>query len=242
MKRSVRLLGFIVLFSILSSFSGCAYFVYGDYPFLEKVEGSSALIYNNSKYIYTQTIKPNYGYKAEYSLNYLDLTMVGKVKDKGSPISLVYTSNFDGEENFLYIKGSALSRSGIWVKESFEFPDIYSSEIENIFVGEDYYTSETEAQRIYLSLEEKGLTYHNIIDTDSAELVLDEELEILAHSFFELKNYKYLKVGYLGIFAIESDLYVSNNFGEEGETYHKINNEYQEVFRNAIEELNEMQS
>lgn len=255
MRKSNRTKKFIAtyfLIGIMFFLSGCGH-LRNFAPILKTVkEGEELiLIYNEERYISTDFINNESLVNEDgIYLNYEKLILIGVVFAQAGLFKLpVYVSNIDKDANVLYIVGGP--RNSYYIKETLVFPDIYTTEIANIFITLNNVSELEAGERQYLSPLWNGLVYSDIIEE---EIVYKDISEWYSGKvYFELLDYKYLKVLDRFIVNVDGELYLTQEvdqwYRENGKVKVKdsaycqrIKSEYQEIFKTAIEELNKMQS
>ena len=245
MKKILSLIfSALLLFCSLSIFAGCGSIKYFQYQTLEieTEDGKSFIDYNGNRYFYKYEIEVRH-YVDKYGLLFNEKQLVGKIYNSFLPASLVYVSDLDKESNVLYVEQSSMfSVRGCFVKEGVELPDIFTSSIENIIISLDFaekpdgYMNES----VYVPTLSPDTTYYDIVDKDSVAEVETDEFEIEFHGYLGIKGYEYLRVRYFAIFEIDNEICIAESW--DVVEYYKVKPEYQEVFRNAMDQLDSMQA
>lgn len=241
MKKFISFLVVIMILCCAFLFGGCNYFQYSEYPFLEKTEEKN-IIYNGNEYIYIGGNTVDRTYLRDdrwYYLDYAKLSPVGSVWHGiigGLPSRcLVYVSDLDIEENILYIDEGYPC---CYVKEGFEFPDIYETNIADIYLGIDRMQILCGGSKnIFSNSLNAEIVFYDLVESE-VSMIDDSGIEECAQCYFQLENYEFLQCYGMKIYEIEDLLYcqtASTSYGNR--EYYKIKDEYQEAFRNAITEL-----
>ena len=127
----------------------------------------------------------------------------------------------DTEKNFLFLHGGAY-----YVKDRFNLPQqAFESEISNIVL-------ETRGRENNIQVNLDALEYpvSHIAESEKLELNYDTSLTITCYLQFVQYD---LLIGWYSVEEYDEELYLVAFF-----KWYKIKDEYQEIFRNAIEELN----
>lgn len=236
----------LLLFCSLSIFAGCNALQYPQYETLEiekSEDGTAFIAYKGNRYFYNVAIETNH-YPQKYGLYINEKQLVGKIYyGIFFPVSLIYVSDLDKDANVLYVQqGSMFSPSGCWLKEGVVLPDMYTASIDNIII------SLGDADEIHGLMDESvcvptltpNTTYYDIVDQSSLTQLDTKGVEVAIHGYLGIKGYEYLKVQYLAIFEVENEICIAESrIGlVDVVEYYKVKPEYQESFRNAINELN----
>lgn len=222
------------LFFLLLS-SGCGYIRYAKYP---KIDIHN---YEGQRYIGDDIILHN-----GYFMIYDNRIIVGRYLDLINCWSLAYFSNRDAEKNWLQGNGYHQAyASGL--KEGFQLPNILETKISEARIScgniETYFVGvEVKDSDIVISFND-GIRITDILDIENPY----EHLEIDNNNrscYFVLNDEPYLAWGINSEIVLYNDeTYFScgAHCEELDYAYYKIKDEYQEIFRNAINELNAMQ-
>lgn len=249
MKKILSLIfSALLLFCSLSIFAGCGSIKYFQYQTLEieTEDGKSFIDYNGNRYFYKYEIEVRH-YSEKYGLRFNDKQLVGKIYNGILPASLVYVSDLDKESNVLYVKQSSMfSVRGCFLKEGIELPDIFTSSIDNIIISLDS-TDKPDGlmnETVCVPTLSPDTTYYDIVDQESVAQLDTTGVEVAFHGYLGIKGYEYLKVQYLAIFEVDNEICIAESqIGlVDIVDYYKVKPEYQEAFRNAMNELNAMQA
>lgn len=200
--------------------------------------GEKAMVYKGSTYIRNRDIVEDYLY-GDYFVNFEERTVVAAVTTIFARYA-IYISTMDTEN--MILQNRVVGGIFYYVKEGFELPDIENTKINRIFLQEGCYDAMSEARRKYIDSYGGGLMLHEIVEANERVL---EEPPYVGTCFLELEGYAYLKVGQISVREAEGELYLCIGEDRHGvENRHdaykcyKLKDEYQESFRNAINELN----
>ena len=229
---------------ILLLSTACGYKEYAGVPKIKTIElsnGEIAISYNGSIYRKNEEITSD-NISGEYFLNFEDREVVAVWNYMWLGKLPIYRSTMDTEKMILQVQEIGATPS-YYVKEGFELPDIENTEINKVFLQESMYDAEYgNACREYIDIYEGGLTLYEIVETNES-MIEDQCVETC---FLELEDYEYLKVGQISVYEADEQLYFcigeDRTKTEAGYLCHKIKSEYQEVFRNAINQFNSMQA
>lgn len=215
MKKLLIIISLLVVLSLLIVL--CSYLWYKD---MLKRDKDGALIYNGDRYILYE-VTP----REDFSLNYKTPDFAGYYKgyvypDKKHPTKKeAYFSEFDSEKNILF---SFSFYERMWLKEGFEFPDVYECRIYKMETGYG------ETLRTVWETENDFLTLNDIID---------EKLELSgAKGKFSIKcyleDYRYL-FSQFAIYYLEDEIYIRITDNGPGYTIdlYSIKPEYADMFR-----------
>lgn len=199
--------------------------------------GEKAMVYKGSTYIHNRDIVEDNLY-GDYFANFEELEVVA-AKSTIFGRYPVYASRTDGETMILHSQG--IGGMFYYVKEGVELPDIENTKINRIFFQKGWYDAMSEARRKYIDSYGGGLTLYEIVEAN--ESILEENR--VGTCYLELEGYAYLKVGKIFVYEAEGELYLcigEDRHGVENryDAYkcYKLKDEYQESFKNAINELN----
>ena len=200
--------------------------------------GEVVVVYNGSHYVRNENIIED-SFQGEYFSNFEEREVVAAFVSYMVIFGRLpmYISTMDSENVVLQIQG--IGAMSYYVKEGFELPNIENTKISRIFLQKGSYDAEySTCCREYIDAYEGGLTLYEIVEENASML----EGEFVGTCYLELEGYEYLKVGQFSVREEENQLYFcigeNRKKTEEGYLCYKIKDEYQEVFRDAINELN----
>lgn len=232
--------------------SGIYMVEFREYPRLERIRAEEAIVYNNEKYFFVNTlsyyengewIEPEY----YIELNYCEEKMVASLYTPYLGIfpgfSSVCVSDFDPEANILSMSGY-----GYYVKEGFVFPtDPDNMAVDRAFIGVNEDSVSGYDDRIYLPDLGDGFTYASMLEEEKETLKVSSEERYLARCSFELEGYKFLKSCNFYLLDFGGTMYATRyeeveliaSTGEYSYVMdcYKIKEEYQETFKSAFDRV-----
>ena len=256
MKKLLCLVCSMLIFSMTFCFGGCGVIKYSQYPTLEWVssEGNTEgyYIYNGKRYYPTDKIGVD-DKGDEYCINHHDWELVASRWWLNSMKTPVYVNELDKDENVLYMP-AVYAADVYFVEENFRFPDVYNTEISNIFLatGAMDWAAKNEV-RNYLQYSWDGITYNDLVEEEI--IYIERESGTWGgwyRVYLELTNYEYFKSVGVSVAEVDNELYMlvnqrkcverENSSTIFGFDCQKIKPEYYEVFRNAMDQLDSMQA
>lgn len=233
MKKVALIL--ILFFSLLGS--GCGYIRYAKYP---KIDLSN---YEGQRYISGDIMFDRDGYFMIYD----NRVIVGRYLNLLSCWSIAYFSNRDTEKNWLQGNGYNQAYANC-LKEGFKLPNILETDILEARIPcrnirPDYSIGVKVQEDDIVIRFTDGIRIVDILDIENPCQGLKMSKDPKS-CYFVLKEDSYLAWGsYSGIVDYNNELYfeyfgVSFNSDARSVKYYPIKDEYQETFRNAINELN----
>lgn len=242
-KKVCKLFAIGCILPLLLLSTSCGYIECAGKPEIKWItlpSGEEAMVYKGSTYIKNENIKLDEFYGG-YFANFEELEVVAAESTIFGRYP-IYASKTDGETMFLRREVTGFIAYRYYVKEGFELPDVENTKINRIFLQEGWYDLDsTEARRKYIDSYGGGLTLYEIVEENESIL----EKNRVGTCYLELEGYAYLKVGQINVYEAEGELYLcigEDRHGVENrrDTYkcYKLKDEYQESFRNAINELN----
>lgn len=232
--KQIVLVGLILLLSIFSTSCGWEYLGYPVIDLESDSNGNVFLVYEGSKYYRTDEIGED-PFVCTYFLNYEEREIIGANEVFVLGRLPVYVSPKDEEKMVIEVR--VIGGPGYFIKEGFELPDIENSIIDKIFLQSGHYDIDNgDAKRSYIDDYGGDLRLHDIVELE--QNVIDGQLHY--YCYLELENFDFLKIGKYSIIENENCLYLRHELGNpyEEDIYYRIKDEYQETFRNAINELN----
>ena len=257
MKKILRLIfSLLLLFCSLSTFVGCGTgwkeFCQDNWLYLQQEtleiedteDGRSFIDYNGNRYFYKWEIETD-KYPEKYGLYGDEKHLVGKIYNFIYPVSPVYVSDLDKDVNVLYVQKSSIwSFGGCFLKEGVVLPDIYTTPIDIIIIslGDTDRADGLQGfmnERLCVPTLTPNTTYYDIVDQSSRAQIDTKRFEVVFHGYLGIKGFEYLKVQYLAIFEVENEICIAESRASLVDVidYYKVKSEYQEVFRNAMNEL-----
>ncbi len=233
-----RFLAFIVLITIiLSSFSSCIFYdmyqekqMLKDLPKIERDEDGN-FIYNGSTYVEDPYL--TYGVNTGYTFIVETGHTVGHWEGDFSihPVTAFGIEDF-GEDICLRIMAEFPMPARYWyyIKSDFEFPDYTTLKLSNIYWGENYTHQQNDVEVINFG--ENDVWLEDIMtEVDESEFP-SNQWKGRIHIFF--KDYRTIYLTETYLYELDDELYLRiGSFTQEGKLY-KINDEYVDVFKNAI--------
>lgn len=225
---------------ILSAFflflgSGCNYVKYAKYPKLQGDEYEGYLYVNDNIDSYKG-----------YFMVYDNLEIIGRHLDLLNCWSIDYFSNRDVEKNWRSGNGN-IQEYANYLKEGFELPNILDSKLLEMRIPcgdiNESIGVKIDENDTVIGFDEE-ITLQRVVDLQNRY----ENIEMynkLITCYFVLREFPYLAWGNRGGCVLyENEIYLFCNYRIEenidgyDSVYYKIKDEYQETFRNAINELN----
>ena len=210
---------------------------------IAKETESGTIIYNGCVYEYREEInRDRYLYEL---LHYNELKVVaslwtGDVIPRKTP---VLVSDLDINENILKIDGPAFGASGYFVKDDFTLPVASDGmEVEKIFIASE--TTPISVSNV------QGITYNNLFEFTDVVLKIDKKERFKSECYCILKGYEYIRSCRFYLIEQNDVLYGTrymniedeDNFSITAFDCRKLKDEYQEVFKTAMNQFNAMQA
>ena len=171
------------------------------------------LIYYDEAYLQTE-LKPFE--KGGFILPYFDM------------ISLVWEDDFGN--NVLFFRSTMYHGYTYYFKEGFEFPKYNEVALRRIVLYSDAYHEVIEFP------DNKNITWNDIIDYNTT-LILDNK-ECTSHEWYgELRDYSIdLFTGGFTVILVVDIVYIQTNAEINNKLYYKISDDYQQIFKDIINE------
>jgi hypothetical protein len=229
MKKISLILLIVITIFVLTS---CVYYV-SQAKFTDGLNGD-IISYNGALY-YRQTRTSDFE-KYYYEIDLIDFNdpnnkqMVGLIPFIKS-IWVIYPDELS--DNVLVVRGKGISRS-YFFKEGFEFPKHNEAAISKIILSEGGYESITEIS------DQTIVTWSDIVDY-STTIPFDSFQGDIFSCYGVLKDYSIpLYTGQFWVILFENVVYIGAERdirSGDNKVYYKVSDEYQELFKNAMEQI-----
>ena len=214
---------------------------YKEYPLVELNVDNATVIYNGMEYIACGiTSDPNWSHRDGFRLNGEKLIVAKELSV--SVYSPIYVSIDDIEQNLLVDHSGFIYAA----KKDFTLPHIEKNPLSSVFI-QPISSAETEGFTVLDNT--NGSIY--LRDFMSFEMSYDisegkSKRDGLCGISCVFEEYQYLRWIFMDLAWIDGEIFcIYTTCGETASLesgYYKVTPEYQEVFKTAIKELNEMQS
>ena len=214
---------------------------YKEYEKVELDVPTATVIYNGMEYVACDVTRdPKWSHRDGFRLNGEQIIVAKRFQT--SAYVPIYVSLYDVEQ-YLLVDHSGFIYAA---KKDFALPHIEESPLSSVFI-QPISSEETEGFTVLDNT--NGSIY--LRDFMSFEMSYDisegeSKRDGLCGISCVFEEYQYLRWIFMDLAWIDGEIYcLYNNLGDLAKLesgYYKVKTEYQEVFRNAIEELNEMQS
>lgn len=232
MKKRFLALSILIII-VLSSFSSCIFYdmyqekqMLKDLPKIER-DTDGNFIYNGSSYLETYL---SYGvycfinetghtvghWEGDFSIH--PVTAFG-IEDFGEDVCLRILSEFPMPSRYWY-----------YIKSDFEFPDYTTLKPSNIYLGQHYIHQENDIEVINFA--ESDVLLRDIM-TEVDEIGFSyEQRKGSIYVFF--KEYKTIYLAETDLYDLGGELFLKIGFNSANIKFYKINDNYIDVFKNAI--------
>lgn len=244
LKRIISII--LLLLIVLVSTTGC--FLYEMYksnqelkklPELEYDENRN-VIYNGSVYerIYRGSLTP-YSFKGPYHT-------IARAEYWGIQHSVLAFGIEDFGEHIYIDNFSFLAGGSEFLKSGFEFPDYLNIQVSGIFIDSEY--GAIHGVDVFVDVDEKPLFLKDVLTSTDITLAGEQTLAYMDVYFTDYQTI-YLRSArlyiindevYVGIYGYTRDKYNNDTntiIYTPQDQHFKVNDEYQELFKNAIKEL-----
>ena len=232
MKKRFLALSILIII-VLSSFSSCIlYEIYQEKQMLKGLprierDADGNFIFNGSTYVQTELIDGVYGFVQKTGRT------VGHWEGDFSihPVTAYGAEDF-GEEICLEILGEFPMPSRYWyyIKSGFEFPDYTELKLSNIYLGSNSVHEDTDIEIIDFG--QNDVLLENIMTEVDKFEYSDEQRKGYVHMFF--KDYQSIYLWRCYLYELNEELYLRIGSFTTDAKFYKINDEYVDVFKNAI--------